>query len=122
MRKSLVAVLTAGLLLLGVSPVWAAGQAMAAVPARQGGVVQVVLPGTGDPPDSELSPGDLADVKGQGAQDIIGGLMLIGSAANNMRDAVRSGDAVKATWAAVEFVVGAGLTAWGVGTALLPSP
>ena len=59
MRKSLAAVLTAGLLLLGVSPVWAAGQAMAAVPAQQGEVVQVVVPeGKG------LGEGELADVQG----------------------------------------------------------
>jgi len=44
MRKGLVALLTAGLLLLGVSPVWAAGQAMTASPAQQEEVVQVVVP------------------------------------------------------------------------------
>ena len=60
MRKSLVAVLTAGLLLLGVSPVWAAGQAMAAVPAQQGEVVQVVVPGAQD-----LSDTDLAQIQGE---------------------------------------------------------
>ena len=73
--------------------------------------MQVVVPGAVDSPDSELPSDDLAEVKGRGAQDIIGGIMLIGSSANNMRDAVRSNDPVKATWAAVEFVVGVGLSA-----------
>jgi len=55
MRKSLVALLAAGLLLLGVTPVWAAGQAMAAAPAQQDEVVQVVVvPGGVALEESEL--------------------------------------------------------------------
>jgi len=60
MRKGLVALLTAGLLLLGVSPVWAAGQAMAAVPAQQDEVVQVVVPG-----GQNLSDFDLSQIQGE---------------------------------------------------------
>ena len=55
MRKSLVALLAAGLLLLGVTPVWAAAQAMAAAPAQQDEVVQVVVvPGGVALEESEL--------------------------------------------------------------------
>lgn len=70
MRKSLVALLAAGLLLLGVTPVWAAGQAMAAVPAQQDEVVQVVVPG-GD----ALSEQELKEVKGELAPQVWGALI-----------------------------------------------
>jgi len=123
MKTLMALVLSLGMALLGTAPVMAAGQAMqAAAPLKQSKVVQVVVPGSGDSPDSELSPSDLAEVKGQGAQDVIAGVMFIGSAYNDMRDAAKSTDALKAGWAAVEFVVGVGLAAWGIGTALLPSP
>jgi len=61
MRKSLVALLATGLLLLGVTPVWAAGQAMAAaVPAQQDEVVQVVVP-----EGEELSDRSLGKARGE---------------------------------------------------------
>ena len=70
MRKSLVAVLTAGLLLLGVSPVWAAGQAMAAVPAQQDEVVQVVVP-----EGTQVSDRALSETSGEGlAAALLNGL------------------------------------------------
>ncbi len=72
MRKSLVAILTAGLLFLGVSPVWAAGQAMATLPAQQGEVVQVVVPeGEG------LGEGELADVQGEAGPLAYVGYVLV---------------------------------------------
>ena len=69
MRKSLVAVLTAGLLLLGVSPVWAAGQAMElSVPGAEE-VVSIPVPSGA----AQLGDEELAQVDGQGLIGAIAG-------------------------------------------------
>jgi len=67
MRKSLVAVLTAGLLLLGVSPVWAAGKALN----------ELALPQAAE----ELSDSELELIEGQWllAAAVVVGLVLLSS-------------------------------------------
>ena len=103
MRKSLVAVLTAGLLLLGVSPVWAAGQAMAVVPAQQGEVVQVVVPES-----PLLSDEEIGDVHGQWAWAVAGAILGAYQAYRSCSDcSVAKRVAVTAFGALVGAVAGA---------------
>ncbi len=107
MRKSLVAVLTAGLLLLGVSPVWAAGQAMAAVPAQQGEVVQVVVPEGKEIPEKALQKTNGEGIVGA----IVGGLLNgIGSAIEWAAGAAVGSYLAqgKVNWKAVGYAAAAG--------------
>jgi len=79
MRKTLVALLTAGLLLLGVTPVWAAGQAMeVAAPAQQDEVVQVVVP-----EGNELEDSTLDRTRGEWAWAVVG---AVAGAASSVYD------------------------------------
>jgi len=114
MRKSLVAILTAGLLLLGVSPVWAAGQAMAALPAQQGEVVRVVVP-----EGSELQEFSLYEVYASGPLTFLGGLASFTSGISDVISGARNRDVLQAAAGAVQIV--AGWTGMLVG-ALAPSP
>ena len=82
MRKLLVALLATGLLLLGVTPVWAAGQAMAAaVPAQQDEVVQVVVPEGVQATDQFLD-----ETSGQGL-----GAALLNGLREGLQDAIKAG-------------------------------
>ena len=74
MRKGLAVLLVFGLLLMGVTPVLAAGERVkAAAPARQGEVVQVVVP---EPDGVPLSNDDLENSQGQGLRAAVVGALV----------------------------------------------
>ncbi len=108
MRKALVPFLVLGLLLLGVSPVMAAGeQVKAALPAQQDEVVQVVVP-EGEP----VSEQALENTSGQG---LVGA--LIGGVLGGVGSAIEwaAGTAVgsylakgQVDWKAVAYAAAAG--------------
>jgi len=115
MRKLLVALLATGLLLLGVTPVWAAGQTMAAAaPAQQDEVVQVVVPG-----GEELVDTALDEEQGAGPLTFLAGLATFTSGVSDVISGARNRDVLQAVSGAVQIV--AGWTGMLVG-AFAPSP
>ncbi len=70
-KKGLAVLLVFGLLLMGVTPVLAAGeQVKAAAPAQQGEIVQVVVPGS-----PQLSDEEISDVQGQWTWSVAGAIL-----------------------------------------------